>query len=355
MQIGIVGLPFVGKSTVFAVLSGGKVEVGSVGHGLEPHVAVVKVPDPRAEAIFQLFRSQKLTLAEVEYVDFPGAGFGRKEKGEAAWVGAVRILDALLLVIGAFRGERDPAEELNELHLELLLADLQVIENRLQRLEPQLRAARAGERGAYEREQALLSRIHAALEQGTPARDLDLPRDELAFLRGFQLLSRKPTLVALNLSEAQWPQREQMVNRIAQRYAHQRTRVTALCGLLEREIAQLPPEEAGPFLADLGLQGPSSVRLIQESYAVADLITFFTGNEEETHVWTIPQGTPAVQAAGKIHSDMERGFIRAEVIRWDQLVECGSLAEARHRGLLRHEGRDYVVQDGDVLHILFSR
>lgn len=354
MQIGIVGLPFAGKTTVFNALAGEAAEHHHQAHGLEPTLATVRLPDARLEALCTLFETEQCIPTEVQYLDFPGAGFGRQEK-EAAWVGTLRTVDALLLVLGAFSGTQDPAAELESIHLDLVLPDLQVVESRLQRIALQWRTAPAAERILLEREQSLLQRIQSALEQGIPIRAMELAADEEQAIRGFQFLTMKPTLVVLNLAEEQMAQADVLVANVRAAFAHAQTAVISLCAQLEMEIAQLPAEEADLFREDLGLAEAGAAQVVRESHTLLGLIHFFTLNEQEVRAWAIPQGTRGQDAAGKIHTDMARGFARAEVIPWDQLVENNGYGEARKHGLVRQEGRDYVVQDGDVLYILFTR
>ena len=354
MQIGIVGLPFSGKTTVFTALAGDASEQSHQSHGLEPTLATVRLPDARLEALCALFATELCIPTEVQYLDFPGAGFGRHEK-DAAWVGTLRTVDALLIVIGAFSGTQDPSDELESIHLDLVLPDLQIVESRLERLALQWRTAPTAERLQLEREQSLLERIQSALEQGVPVRALDLSADEIQAIRGFQLLTMKPTLVVINLSEEQMAQADELATNVRATYTHAQTTVLGLCAQLEMEIAQLPPAEAELFREDLDLAEAGAARVVRESHALLGLIHFFTMNEKEVRAWAIPHGTRAQDAAGKIHTDMARGFVRAEVIPWDQLVENNGYGDARKHGLVRQEGRDYVVQDGDVLYILFTR
>ncbi len=354
MQIGIVGLPFAGKTTVFNALAGDAAEQHHQAHGLEPTLATVRLPDARLEALCTLFETELCIPTEVQYLDFPGAGFGRQEK-EAAWVGTLRTVDALLIVLGAFSGTQDPAAELESIHLDLIFPDLQIVESRLQRIAQQWRTAPAAERLFLEREQSLLERMQSALEEGIPARALDLAADEEQAIRGFQFLTMKPTLVVLNLSEEQVSQADELAANVRAAYTYAQTTVISLCAQLEMEIAQLPQEEADLFREDLGLDEAGAARVVHESHALLGLIHFYTLNEKEVRAWAIPQGTRAQDAAGKIHTDMARGFARAEVIAWDQLVEHNGYGDARKHGLVRQEGRDYIVQDGDVLYILFTR
>ena len=354
MQIGIVGLPFAGKTTVFNAIAGSAAAHRQQTHGLEPTLATVALHDARLEALCTLFETEQCIPTEVQYLDFPGAGFGRQEK-EAAWVATLRTVDALLIVLGMFSEAQEPTDEIESIHLDLVLPDLQIVENRLRRLMPQLRTAPAAERQHLEREQILLERLLSALEQGIPVRAVELTADEEQAIRGFQLLTMKPTLVVLNLSEEQWARATELVDRVHSTYAHPRTTVIGLCGQLEMEIAQLSPEESALFREEMSLGQPGAARVVRESHALLGLIHFFTLNDKEVRAWAIPQGTRAQDAAGKIHTDMARGFARAEVIAWEQLVECHGYGDARKHGLVRQEGRDYVVQDGDMLYILFTR
>ena len=354
MQIGIVGIPYSGKTTVFNAIAGGAAEHRHQTHGLEPTLATVNLRDSRLEALCNLFGPEECIPTEVQYLDFPGAGFGRQEK-EAAWVGTLRTVDALLVVLGAFNDVQNPTHELESIHLDLVLPDMQIIENRLQRLALQMRSAPAAERQHLEREQTLLERIQNDLERGLPVRALDLTPEELQTIRGFQLLTLKPTLVIINCSEEQWPRAEEMAAHARAAYPHPQTMIIAICAQLEMEVAQLPPDEAALFREDLGFDEAGATQVVRESHALLGLIHFFTINDKEVRAWAIPQGTKAQDAAGKIHTDMARGFARAEVIAWEQLIENNGYADARKHGLVRQEGRDYVVRDGDVLFILFTR
>ncbi len=363
MQLGIVGLPHCGKTTVFNALTGGSTPVaGGSGYGQETHVAVVKVPDERLDRLTEMFSPRKTTPAEVQYSDFPGVGFGSKDKGEAAWVGQLRTVDALLQVVRVFTDESvphegliDPAGDAAKVQLELTVSDLGVVERRLQRLDADLKRTRAAERVPIEAEMALFQRFQAELEAGTPIRDLDLTEDQERSIRGYQFLTGKPVLLVLNLGEDQLGQAPALEGTMAAAYPHRKTAVASLAGKLETELAQLTPEDAETFMADLGIAELAAGKIIRRSYDLTGLISFLTAGEDEVRSWPILRGTKAPQAAGVIHSDLEKGFIRAEVVAYTDLIACGSLAEARKRGLLRQEGRTYVVADGDVMNILFSK
>jgi GTP-binding protein YchF len=364
MDVGIVGLAQAGKTTVFNAVTRGKAQTGYGGGG-EPNVGVVKVPDKRLDTLAAMYRPKKVTPAEIRYVDFPAAGanFGRGEGPGGQFLSEVRRADALIHAVRAFDdpavphpdGSIDPARDIATLDLELAFADLAVIERRLDRLDAELRSQKAGERGAGERERALLTRLKQALEAETPLRDLDISEDDLRLISGYRFLTLKPLLVLLNVGENDIARREAIEAEQRRAYQHHHTEVAALCGKLEMELLDLTPEEAVEYRRDLGLGEETGLdRAIHLSYRLLGLISFLTAGQDEVRAWTVRAGAAAPEAAGKIHSDLERGFIRAEVVRYEDLVACGSEAEAKKRGLLRTEGKGYIVQDGDVLHILFN-
>ena len=365
MESAIVGLPYVGKTVLFNLLTGAHATTGAfTGAEGAVNVGVAKVPDERVDRLAALFQPKKTVHAEIRYSDVgltKGAGAG--EGIAAQKLGELRTADALVHVVRAFRdpavphveGDVDPARDAAALELELLVADLGVVERRMQRLEPELRTARAAERDAKEREARILRRVREALAAGTPVRDLDLGAEERHALRGFRLLSEKPQLVVTNLDESDLARADDVAGRVRESLAgHRATAVTGVCAKIEAEVAELPPPDAAAFRAELGLTEPPLDRIVRETYALLGLISFFTVGPDEVRAWTIPAGTSAQDAAGVIHSDLARGFIRAEVARWDELLALGGLAEARAKGRLRAEGRDYRVKDGDVFHVLFS-
>lgn len=355
MQIGIAGLPGSGKTTLFNALAHQHASVGGYA-GAEPNLAVVKVPDERLDKLSAVFQPQKHTPAEVRFVDVAGVAKGMGQESSAAVLAHLRTVDVLLQVIGAFQEGRDARADFEEFSLELQLADLSQIEKRVERLEKELRMGSKGtpaERAAKERELDVIQRLRAVLESGQPARTIPLDSDELKSIASFGFLTLKPTLVLLTLADNQdaaplVSSLESLTRAVPQ------TSVLALPGKLEMELGELSPEEAAEFMDALGVSGSQLGSVTSEAYALADLISFFTAGEDECRAWTIRRGTPAQEAAGEIHSDLARGFIRAEVIRWDQLLEAGSEAAAKKRGWVRQEGKSYIVQDGDVLHILFN-
>lgn len=364
MESVIVGLPYVGKTTFFNLLTGARAATGTfVGADAPPNVGVAKVPDDRLDQVGARFRPKRVVHAEMRYRDVGIAKGSASSEIGARHLGELRNADALANVVRAFRdpavphveGSIDPARDAGSLELELLVADLGVIEHRVERLGPELRSARASEREAKEREARTLERIRASLASGTPVRDLDLDDAERKALRGFGLLSEKPQLVVVNLDEGDLARAEEVEREVrAALEAHRRTSVIALCAKIEAEIADLSPDEAAAFRRELGLAAPPLERVVRETFRLLGLISFFTVNPEEAHAWTTREGTTAVEAAGQVHSDFARGFIRAEVIDWKALLDVGGLAEARAKGILRVEGRDAVVHDGEVLHALFS-
>ncbi|MGD0205051.1 MAG: redox-regulated ATPase YchF [Dehalococcoidia bacterium] len=362
MDLGIVGLPLCGKTTVFNALTHGHAEAGGHRAGVETHIGVVKVPDERLNKLAAQFQSKKVTPAELRYLDLPamGATFGRGGPSSQV-LSALSASDGLLHVVRTFQredvphpqGSIDPHRDIAAMDVELVLADLAIVEKRLERLAPVVRAAKPGEREAGEREMELLRRVKASLEGETPLRAQSLTAEEERALRDYALLTLKPILLVVNVGEEDVSRVADIESEFAARYAAAGTPVVALCGQLEMELAQLSEEEAWEFRQELGLTDSGVQRVIQKTLDLMGLITFYTVVGDECRAWTVPRATPAQQAAGKIHSDMEKGFIRAEAIGCQEILVCGSLTEARKRGILRTEGKGYVVQDGDVLHILF--
>jgi GTP-binding protein YchF len=355
VQIGIAGLPGAGKTTLFNALAHQHAQVGGYA-GVEPNLAVVKVPDERLDRLSALFQPRKHTPAEVRFVDVAGVAKGMGQESSAAVLAHLRTVDVLLQVIGAFQPERSVASDVEEFSLELQLADLGQIEKRLERLEKELRLGSKGtpaERAAKERELAVLTRLRPVLEAGQPARCLELSAEERGEIASFGFLTLKPTLVVANLADSQEPGEVlSKLRALAENVPH--TGVLAVPARLEMDLGELSEEEAAEFVEALGVTERQLPSVVREAYSLADLISFFTAGDDECRAWTITHGTNAQDAAGAIHSDLARGFIRAEVIRWDQLLEAGSEANAKKRGWVRQEGKAYVVADGDVLHVLFN-
>jgi len=358
MDIGIIGLPESGKTTLLNALTRAQAQTGGYAAASRPNLGVLKVPDPRLDTLTVLMKSARTVQTEISFVDIPGQSpeMGRSQGFQGEYLLQVSQADALLLVLRAFRSptqpEPDPARDLESIEMELTFADLGLIERRLQRLDASAKAARTTERERVARESALMGELKAALEAGTPLRALDLSSEVRKAILSFTFLTTKPLLLALNIGEEDLPQAEALVQRWQQRSV--RYPCLALCSRLEEELAQLNPGEAGEFRISLGAPPSPAGALIRAAQQAAGLLTFFTTGTDESRAWTVPVGSTAPQAAGRIHSDMERGFIRAEVITYQDLIEAKTFAEARRRGTLRQEGKGYIVQEGDVLDILFN-
>ena len=361
MQVTIVGLPGSGKTTVFNALTGGHAETGGFSGGrAAPNMSVVKVPDERVDRLSALFNPKKTTYADVTYVDVAiPAGAAREGTINPDVLAQIRNADALLHVARAFddpaaAAPADPWRDVDDLDLEFTVADLGVIEKRLEKLKTQGRHGSQAEREQAQREDELLRRVEPHLSEGRPIRSFGLTDDEELLLRGYRFLTQKPVLVVLNVDEGRLPEAEAFEAAGRDRYAQPQTDVAALAGKIEAEIAELGDEDARMFMDDLGIAEPSRGRVIRLTYRLLGLFSFFTAGEDECRAWTLRDGSTAVDAAGTIHSDLARGFIRAQVISVDDLLEAGSMAEARKRGTLRQEGKDYRVADGDVIEVLFN-
>jgi GTP-binding protein YchF len=361
MKVAIIGIPKSGKTTIFNALTKGKAEVAAYSPTLAPNIGVAKVSDARLSVLEGIFQPKKTVPAEVSYIDIAGSikSFGKEGAG-GEFLNYLTTADALLQVVRTFEDDKiphpegsiDPKRDIAALDLELAISDLAIMERRLEKLETSLKGAKASERESYLKEQLLLQKIKAELERDKPIRIQGLAKEELKMLANYQFLTAKPMLVALNIGEGQISQAAQLEGDIGA--LHPQFAVVALCGKLEMELAQLSDAEAREFREDMGLGKPALDRVIDLSYSLLQLISFFTTVSSELKAWTIPGATPAPKAAGKIHSDMERGFIRAEVISYGDLQNCGNLTEARKRGLLRTEGKNYIIQDGDVVTFLFN-
>lgn len=367
MQIAIVGLAGSGKTTVFNTLTRGHAQTGGYG-GMELHVGTVKVPDERLDRLAEIFKPRKIVHADVTYFDLaapPASADGRvgTEELPADHLARLREADALLHVVRAFEdpalphpdGSVDAWRDLERLDLEFTFADLSVMEKRLERLKASGHHGTAAEREANDREGALLQRLHEPLSAGTPLRAVELSPEEEKSIRGFRFLTQKPVLVLLNVGEADLARESEIVAGIARRYEHRGTLVDALSAKIEMELGELEPDEAAVFMDELGLAQSSLDRVIGLSYRLLGLISFLTAGPDEVRAWPITDGSNAVDAAGTIHTDLARGFIRAEVVPYEDLVTLKAMAEARKHGKLRSEGKTYQVRDGDVIEILFSR
>ena len=358
MEIGIIGLPKSGKTTVFNCLTKGKAETDAFAPTtLKPNLGVAKVPEPRLLRLENILKPKRTVPTEVKYVDV-ALPKGKELSGEL--LAYLSRVDALIHVVRVFLDERiphsegsiDPLRDIGTINLELAFADLAILERRLLRIEASLKGAKPPERENLLREQALMARIKAGIEEEVPVREQPLTKEEAKIIESYQFLTAKPLLVVLNIGEEQLPQASSLEEEVKSRYPQ--SAVAAACGKLEMELAQLSEAEAREFRSAMGVEEAMVDRIIRLSYELLGLISFFTIASGEVKAWTVPKGDPAPKAAGKVHSDMERGFIRAEVTSYDDLIKCGSLAEARKQGLLHLEGKSYIVQDGDVITFLFS-
>ena len=367
MQIAIVGLAGSGKTTVFNTLTRGHAETGGFG-GMELHVGVVKVPDERLDKLAAIFKPKKIIQADVTYVDLPAPpasteGHVGTEDLPAEHLARLRDSDALLHVIRAYEdpnhphseGSLDPARDLERLDVEFILADLALVERRLERLKTSGRHGTPAEKEANEREEAVIVRLQAALEAGSPIRDVALDADEEKAIRGFRFLTQKPVLALLNIGEGDIAGAGERVAALATTYRHQNAMIDALSARIEMELGELEPDDAAVFMEELGIAASGLDRVIELSYRLLGLISFLTAGPDEVRAWPIRDGSNAVDAAGAIHSDLAKGFIRAETVAYEDLLTLGSMAEARRAGRLRSEGKTYRVRDGDVIEILFSR
>lgn len=355
MEIGIIGLPKAGKTTLFNTLTASRQETGKFAASAETHVAVATVPDRRLAELRDLFQPRRYVPATVQYVDVPG--LRRGEGAESLDLDKLRRTAALMHVVRAFEdpeilhpeGSVDPARDVANVDLELILADHDLVERRIERLD---KATKRGLTPDEVRERKLLDEvIRPALEAETPLRAVELDPDDERRLRGFQLLSAKPMLIVINASEDSVAGADPSGFGVT---APPGTQAIVISAPIEEEISRLDPDEQADFLGELGLSEPSLDRVIRASYELLGLISFFTVGEDEVRAWTVKRGTRAREAAGAIHSDIERGFIRAEVVRWDDLLRLKTMAACREQGLLRLEGKEYLVADGEVVHFRFN-
>jgi GTP-binding protein YchF len=357
MKTAIVGLPMVGKTSLFTILTGVH-ESTRVGL-MEARVGVTRVPDPRLEALAQIFEPPKVTHATVEYLDFPAVS--RESLRNPSYLAGLRNVDAVAHVLRVFEDESvphehgsvDPFRDAEELDTEFALSDLVVVEKRLERLDKDRKKIKNPE---LDREFELLQRCKQMLENNEPLRNLELTQEDEKRIRGFQFLSQKPMLFVLNLGEEDAPklaEREEEF-REGPLGGRAKTAITAICGKVEAELAELSAEDAKEYLASYGLTESGLERLITATYSLLGLMSFLTAGDTECRAWTVPVGSKAPQAAGAIHSDFEAKFIRAEVVNWKDLVEAGGYSGLRDRGQLRLEGKEYIVRDGDVLVIRHS-
>jgi GTP-binding protein YchF len=362
LQLGIIGLPLCGKTTVFNALSGSHAAVGDYSTSKAANLAVVKVPDRRLDRLVEIFQPKKITRAEIEYVDIAGLtrdASSSDRKKEAAYAHSLRQTDALLQVVRCFEnpnvphpdGSIDPGRDINEVDSELMLSDLIMIENRISKLDHLLKVTKKDQ---DEFLLHILQRCREALEQETPLRALEFTAEEKKAIGGYRFLSQKPMLYLLNLDDKQCLEGARWEEQFSFLKKTPRSSLAHICALLQMEIAALDEADREEFMADLGLKELASEAVISKSFDLLGLIAFLTGGDPEVHSWPIPRGTTAQQAAGEIHSDIQKGFIKAEVVSYDDLDRLGSWARARDEGKLRLQGKDYVVQDGDVMLFRFN-
>jgi len=355
MKLGIIGLPQSGKTTIFNAVTRGNQPIGAAVGRMEVHTAVVEVPDERVDRLSKMFNPKKTIYAKVTYADIAGLG-AAADKGEISGqlLNQLTQMDGLIHVVRCFENLAVPhihesVDPLRDIHLmdeEFLLNDQIMVERKMEKLGEEQKRFMGRDKAVVEREATLFSKLQEALNSSIPLRDLEISEEEERQLQGFGFLSRKPILILLNLGDGQdAPDVE---------YLHKRSKVVDLQGRLEMDLAQLPQEDAALFMEEYGLKELGLSRLIRESYDLLGLQSFFTVGEDEVRAWTVNRGAFAPQAAGVVHSDMEKGFIRAEVISYDDMIETGSLAEARNKGKLRLEGKQYMVLDGDILSIRFT-
>ena len=360
MKIGILGLPSSGKTTLFNALTRGKAKSGGFGSSRSANIGVAHVPDTRVDRLSGIFSPKKTTYAEVIYVDLPGNTSGNLFEGEA--LSQLQKVDAVLLVVRAFEDESVPhmdgsvdyRRDIETVAFDILFADIALLERRVERLTDGQQKMKVADREQAARKIETLKRLQADLENGTALRERELNDSESNAISDTFTISSLPLLVALNIGEDDIGDTESMEQELAGILTGKSTGGAAICGSLEAELVGMSAEEESEMRAGLGAGESGLSRMIKLSYRVLGLNSFLTIGEDEVRAWTVSAGTLAPRAAGTVHSDIERGFIRAETVAYDDFIECGSMAEARNRGLYRQEGREYVIQDGDIVNFLFS-
>ncbi len=361
MEIGIIGLPLSGKTTLFSTLTGLDTSSSHGGGKVEVHRGVVGVPDLRLDKLTEIFQPKKQVNATIEYIEVGGLEkeAARGKGFDPQFLAVLKNTDALCHVVRAFEdqvfphpeGSIDVKRDVEIVETEFILSDLAIVENRIARLEKQIMRAKTDE---DVKELALMKRCLETLENEKPLRNMDFSEEERRKVRGYQFLSAKPQILVVNYGEADIPRESEFLSRLDSFVASGNMAVTGLSAKVELEISKLEQEDRALFLAEMNISEPALNKLIRQSYDLLGLISFFTVGEDECRAWTIRHQTPAQKAAGAIHSDLERGFIRAEVVHYDDFIESGSLAKCREKGVLRLEGKDYIVQDGDIITVRFN-